>query len=123
MYILQQVLGITVFPDDGNETSILLKNADTAMYSAKHNGKAKYSFFNKSMSDIVVRRVEIEKGLRRALEKNEFEIYYQPQIDIINNKIKGFEALLRWNSSELGMISPSEFIPSCRAKWTNNSYR
>ena len=104
-------MGITVFPDDGDETSILLKNADTAMYSAKYNGKAKYSFFNKSMSEVVVRRVEIEKGLRRALENNELQIYYQPQIDIINNKIKGFEALLRWNSSELGGISPAEFIP------------
>ncbi|MBU3126824.1 sensor domain-containing protein [Clostridium tagluense] len=108
-------IGITVFPDDGHETNILLKNADTAMYSSKYNGKAKYSFFNKNMSDIVVRRVEIEKGLRRALEKNEFEIYYQPQIDIINNKIKGFEALLRWNSTELGKISPSEFIPVAEA--------
>ncbi|MBZ9689246.1 EAL domain-containing protein [Clostridium estertheticum] len=104
-------IGITVFPDDGNETNILLKNADTAMYSAKYNGKAKYSYFNKNMSDIVVRRVEIEKGLRHALENDEFEIYYQPQIDIINNKIKGFEALLRWNNSELGRISPAEFIP------------
>ncbi|MGH4125014.1 MAG: putative bifunctional diguanylate cyclase/phosphodiesterase [Clostridium sp.] len=104
-------IGITVFPDDGRETNILLKNADTAMYSAKYNGKAKYSFFNKNMSDIVVRRVEIEKGLRHALENNEFEIYYQPQIDIINNKIKGFEALLRWNNSELGRVSPAEFIP------------
>lgn len=104
-------IGITVFPDDGEETNILLKNADTAMYSAKYNGKDKYSFFNKNMSDIVVRRVEIEKGLRKALENNEFELNYQPQIDIINNKIKGFEALLRWNSSELGRISPSEFIP------------
>jgi diguanylate cyclase (GGDEF)-like protein/PAS domain S-box-containing protein len=104
-------IGITVFPDDGDETTMLLKNADTAMYSAKYNGKAKYSFFNKSMSDVVVRRVEIEKGLRRALENNELEIHYQPQIDIINNRIKGFEALLRWNSSELGRISPVEFIP------------
>ncbi len=104
-------IGITVFPDDGNDYNMLLKNADTAMYTAKYNGKAKYSFFNKNMSDIVVRRVEIEKGLRRALENNEFEIYYQPQVDIINNKIKGFEALLRWNNGELGRISPAEFIP------------
>jgi len=104
-------IGITVFPDDGNETSILLKNVDTAMYSAKYNGKGKYSFFNKSMRDVVVRYVEIEKGLRDALKNNELEIYYQPQIDIINNKIKGFEALLRWNSSELGRICPTEFIP------------
>jgi len=71
-------IGITVFPDDGIETNTLLKNADTAMYSAKYNGKAKYSYFNKNMSDIVVRRVEIEKGLRQALENNEFQIYYQP---------------------------------------------
>ncbi|MBU3179743.1 sensor domain-containing protein [Clostridium psychrophilum] len=104
-------IGITVFPDDGDKTNILLKNADTAMYSAKYNGKCKYSFFNRTMSDVVVRHVEIEKGLRNAIKNNELEIYYQPQIDIINNKIKGFEALLRWNSAELGRIGPDEFIP------------
>jgi diguanylate cyclase (GGDEF)-like protein/PAS domain S-box-containing protein len=104
-------VGITIFPEDGIETSSLLINADTAMYSAKYSGKAKYSFFNKSMSDIVIRRAQIEKGLRIALKNNELEIYYQPQIDIINNKVKGFEALLRWNSRELGSLSPVEFIP------------
>jgi len=104
-------IGIAVFPDDGDKTSVLFKNADTALYSAKYSGKAKYCFFDKSMSDVLGRRVEIEKGLRCALENDEFEIHYQPQIDIINNKIKGFEALLRWNSDELGIISPAEFIP------------
>jgi len=104
-------IGIAVFPSDGDETSILFKNADTAMYSAKYNGKGKYCFFNKSMSDVVARRVQIEKGLRSAIDNNELEIHYQPQIDIINNKIKGFEALLRWNSSELGRVTPAEFIP------------
>ncbi|MGH4052300.1 MAG: EAL domain-containing protein [Clostridium sp.] len=104
-------IGITVFPIDGDQTSVLLKNADTAMYSAKCNGKGRCSFFNKSMSDVVVRRAGIEKGLRNALKNNELEIHYQPQIDIINNKIKGFEALLRWDSPMLGSISPMEFIP------------
>jgi len=104
-------IGITVYPDDGVRSSSLLKNADTAMYSAKYNGKSKYSFFNKDMRDVVVRRVAIEKGLRLALQNDELEIHYQPQVDIIKNKIKGFEALLRWNSSELGRISPDEFIP------------
>jgi len=104
-------IGIAVFPNDGDETCILFKNADTAMYSAKYNGKAKYCFFNKSMGDVVARRVQIEKGLRSALDNNELEIHYQPQIDIINNKIKGFEALLRWNSAELGRVAPAEFIP------------
>lgn len=104
-------IGISVFPEDGDQTYILLQNADTAMYNAKYNGKAKYCFFNKHMSEVVVRRVEIEKGLRHALANNELEVYYQPQIDIINNKIKGFEALLRWNSPKLGRISPAEFIP------------
>jgi diguanylate cyclase (GGDEF)-like protein/PAS domain S-box-containing protein len=104
-------VGITMFPEDAKETSALLINADTAMYSAKYSGKAKYSFFNKSMSDIVIRRVQIEKGLRNALKNNEFEIHYQPQIDIENNKVKGFEALLRWNSAEFGKLSPVEFIP------------
>nr|WP_246578318.1 bifunctional diguanylate cyclase/phosphodiesterase [Clostridium frigoris] len=104
-------IGITIFPNDGYDTNILLKNADTAMYSAKNNGKARYSFFNESMSFIIVRRAEIEKGLRNALANNELEMYYQPQIDIINNKLKGFEALLRWNSAKLGKVSPAEFIP------------
>jgi len=104
-------IGIAIFPYDGDETSVLFKNADTALYSAKYNGKSKYCFFDKSMSDVLGRRVEIEKGLRSALLNNEFEIHYQPQIDIINNKIKGFEALLRWNSSKLGKVSPAEFIP------------
>lgn len=104
-------IGIAVFPQDGKSSSALLRSADTAMYNSKYNGKSKFCYFNKSMSDAVIRRVEIEKGLRRALERNEFEIYYQPQIDIINNKIKGFEALLRWESPELGKISPVEFIP------------
>jgi len=104
-------VGITIFPEDAIESSSLLINADTAMYSAKYSGKAKYSFFNKSMSDIVLRRAQIEKGLRNALKNNELEIYYQPQIDIINNRVKGFEALLRWNSRELGSLSPVEFIP------------
>ena len=104
-------IGITIFPNDGFDTNILLKNADTAMYSAKNNGKTRYSFFNESMSFIIVRRAEIEKGLRSALANNEFEMYYQPQIDIINNKLKGFEALLRWNSTKLGKVSPAEFIP------------
>jgi diguanylate cyclase (GGDEF)-like protein/PAS domain S-box-containing protein len=104
-------IGIAVFPQDGRSSSSLLRSADTAMYNAKYNGKSKFCYFNKSMSEEVVRRVEIEKGLRSALEKNELEIYYQPQIDIINNKVKGFEALLRWESPELGKVSPVEFIP------------
>ncbi|MBK5241995.1 EAL domain-containing protein [Clostridium sp.] len=104
-------IGIAVFPQDGKSSSALLRSADTAMYNSKYNGKSKYCYFNKYMSEDVVRRVEIEKGLRRALERNELEIYYQPQIDIINNKIKGFEALLRWESPELGKVSPMEFIP------------
>jgi diguanylate cyclase (GGDEF)-like protein/PAS domain S-box-containing protein len=104
-------VGIAVFPQDGKTSSAMLRSADTAMYNAKYNGKSKYCYFNKSMSEAVVRRVEIEKGLRKALENNELEIYYQPQIDIINNKIKGFEALLRWESPELGKVSPVEFIP------------
>ncbi|MGH4118152.1 sensor domain-containing protein [Clostridium sp.] len=104
-------IGIAVFPQDGKTSSALLRSADTAMYNSKYNGKSKYCYFDKCMSEAVVRRVEIEKGLRRALERNELEIYYQPQIDIINNKIKGFEALLRWESPELGKVSPVEFIP------------
>ena len=104
-------MGVTIFPDDGNTVSEVLKNADTAMYEAKQNGKNNFYFFNKNMTTTIMKKKAIEINLRDALNKEEFRIVYQPQIDIKTRKIKGFEALLRWNNNELGAVSPIEFIP------------
>ncbi len=89
----------------------LLKYADIAMYQAKKSGKNKYIIYSDEMQQHVQKRMNIEKHLRFALKNNEFNIHYQPQIDLKTGKIYGFEALLRWNNEEIGPISPSEFIP------------
>ncbi|GAA0726926.1 hypothetical protein GCM10008905_23940 [Clostridium malenominatum] len=104
-------LGISVAPMDGEEIDVLLKNADTAMYRAKEQGKNQYCFFNHTMSKELLRKISIENNLRHALKKNEFKLYYQPQINLYSGKIEGMEALLRWNNKELGFVSPNEFIP------------
>ncbi|WP_051542009.1 putative bifunctional diguanylate cyclase/phosphodiesterase [Clostridium lundense] len=110
-------IGISIFPKDGMDVNTLLKNADTAMYRAKNSGKNKYCFFTNDMREEVMRRSEIEKGLRTALENNELQVYYQPQINVNGRKLVGFEALLRWNSKELGWVSPAEFIPIAEETW------
>ena len=103
-------MGVSIFPEDGVNSKDILRNADTAMYEAKYNGRNQYRFFNKTMSENILRKDIIERGLREALEKNELMLYYQPQLDIKNNRISGFEALVRWKSKELGWVSPTEFI-------------
>ncbi|MDF2593676.1 MAG: sensor-containing diguanylate cyclase/phosphodiesterase [Clostridia bacterium] len=104
-------IGIAVYPKDGEKTSVILKNADTAMYTAKALGKNNYIFFNPEMCLELERKIKIESILRQALINNSFELYYQPQVDVKNKKIVGFEALLRLNSEEMGFIPPNEFIP------------
>ncbi len=104
-------IGIAVFPNDGESGDILLKNADTAMYNAKESGKNRYCFFKNIMEKEILRKASVENNLRNALENNEFQVYYQPQINMKSGEIIGMEALLRWNSKELGNISPMEFIP------------
>jgi diguanylate cyclase (GGDEF)-like protein/PAS domain S-box-containing protein len=103
-------VGISIYPEHGKNIEELMKCADIAMYKAKEEGRNKYVLYDKSMNDDIVDRVNIEKCLRTSLKKNEFELYYQPQLDVENYKITGFEALLRWNSPELGFVSPSRFI-------------
>lgn len=103
-------MGISVFPDNGVDLDTLLKCADMAMYEVKEKGKNGYYFFNELLNDKILRRVNIEKYLKTALKNNEFVLYYQPQIDLKSKKIDGFEALVRWNSPELGMVSPEDFI-------------
>lgn len=103
-------MGIAIYPSDATSSKELLSNADTAMFKSKQNGKNQYNFFNKNFTEDIKRKVAIEKGLREALVNNEFILYYQPQFSLVENKIEGFEALIRWNNKELGWVSPAEFI-------------
>jgi EAL domain-containing protein (putative c-di-GMP-specific phosphodiesterase class I) len=89
----------------------LLRAADVAMYRAKHEGKARYAVFERSMQSEAIERLELEAGLRLALERNEFVVYYQPTVGLDRNAISGFEALVRWNHPTRGVISPALFIP------------
>ena len=103
-------IGIALYPEQGKDVEELLKNADIALYKAKATGKNRIVFYNKPMDEVVSERVYVEKHLRTALDNNEFELYYQPQLDISAKKISGFEALIRWNSPEMGFVSPLKFI-------------
>jgi diguanylate cyclase (GGDEF)-like protein len=104
-------IGIAVFPDDGADADALLKAADMAMYFAKREGRNGYQFYTEAMNESALKRMAMENHLRRALERGELAVHYQPQIDIPTREVVGVEALVRWNSAELGQISPAEFIP------------
>jgi len=104
-------IGIAIYPKNGTTTSSLIKHADIAMYKSKETGKNKYTLFDKSMEEELNRNNIIVEVLRNAIQSKESYIKYQPQINIANNKIIGFEALMRINSSKLGQLSPKEFIP------------
>ena len=103
-------IGISIFPDDGDDIETLLKKADVAMYRAKSNKKNSYQFYASNINISSIEWLKLEHELRRAVEKKEFLLYYQPQIDIDTCKISGIEALLRWNNPEKGMINPGKFI-------------
>ncbi len=103
-------MGIAIFPYNGMDRETIFKNVDTALYESKRSGKNKFTFFDKELGENIMRRDRIEKGLREALENDGLHLVYQPKIDINNNRIAGFEALLRWSSEELGAVSPMEFI-------------
>jgi diguanylate cyclase (GGDEF)-like protein/PAS domain S-box-containing protein len=104
-------IGIALYPEDGNTVESLMKNADTAMYHAKENGRNTYRFFDERMNVNALERLHLENGLRRALENEEFTVYYQPQVDLVSGRIIGAEALLRWFSGVMGGVSPARFIP------------
>jgi len=103
--------GVSIYPDDGLDADTLIKNADTAMYKAKDNGRNNYQFYTLDMTDKILERVKLETQLKQSLQNNEMEVYYQLQIDARNHKIIGMEALVRWNHPKMGFISPNEFIP------------
>ncbi|HEY3011393.1 MAG TPA: EAL domain-containing protein [Gemmatimonadales bacterium] len=104
-------IGIAIYPYDGEDIDTLLMHADTAMYKAKEQGGSSYQTYSKSMTTTALQRMTLENDLRRALERNELEVHYQPIVDAYTNTVVGAEALLRWRHPELGLLLPSEFIP------------
>ena len=104
-------IGVSIYPNDSNRLDILLKTADMAMHTAKEEGKNRYKFFDINILNKLKRQSEIEKALRTAIENNEIFMVFQPKISIKDEKVNGFEALVRWVNDELGFISPAEFIP------------
>jgi diguanylate cyclase (GGDEF)-like protein len=103
--------GISLFSDDGDNAQILLKNARAALSRAEDQGGNDYQFYTIDMNDRAFKRLELENQLRRALDQEEFEVFYQPKVDITTKKIVGMEALVRWNHPTFGLVSPAEFIP------------
>ena len=104
-------IGVTIYPDDAADSDTLLRFADTAMYRAKQAGRDTFRFFTAQMNDDVVARLDLENALRRAVERNEFVLHYQPKVSLDTAAVSGLEALLRWERPGHGLISPGEFIP------------
>ncbi|MHB8252876.1 MAG: GGDEF/EAL domain-containing response regulator [Acidiferrobacter sp.] len=104
-------MGICLYPYDGSDAATLLKNADVAMYRAKQQGGNSYQFYQAGMNAQAMMRLDMETHLRRALEREEFVLHYQPQIDLRTGRTTGYEALIRWQRAEHGLISPMDFIP------------
>jgi diguanylate cyclase (GGDEF)-like protein/PAS domain S-box-containing protein len=104
-------IGIAIYPGDGESIDELLRHADIAMYQVKALGKNGHSFYHNSMLDVSHQKIALEQSLRKALEQNELEMYYQPQIDVITGRIVGAEGLMRWNHPQRGLLTAGEFLP------------
>lgn len=104
-------IGVAICPLDGSNAEDLLRHADTAMYSAKESGRNDFRFYQAAMTQQIKRRVDMEHALRRALSHGEFEVWYQPRLNLNTGRLEGAEALLRWRDPQLGLIMPSDFIP------------
>ena len=110
LYITASI-GISVYPEDGEDAETLLKNADAAMYKAKQEGRNSFQYYTKDMTERAYKRVSMETALRHAIERQEFVLHYQPQFSLTNGRLVGMEALVRWQHPEKGVISPLDFIP------------
>ncbi|HTT11017.1 MAG TPA: EAL domain-containing protein [Burkholderiaceae bacterium] len=104
-------VGVSIFPDDGCDVDTLLMNADTAMYRAKARGRGAYQLYDRAMNESALDHLRMETRLRRAIERNEFVLHYQPRIDVATGRIVGTEALIRWQHPERGLLLPADFIP------------
>lgn len=104
-------IGITLYPSDSESIDTLIRDADAAMYGAKAAGRNNYQYYTAAMNARALEKLRLETGIRRALERNELLLHYQPKIDIASGNISGLEALLRWQSPEQGLVSPAQFIP------------
>ena len=104
-------IGISIYPDDADTAEAVMKNADAAMYHAKANGRNNYQFYMSEMNSRAVQRLFVENSLRRALKNEEFELHYQPKIDIASGRMSSAEALIRWRDPDLGMVYPGQFVP------------
>ncbi len=109
--VITACIGVSVYPSDGDEPLVLLKNANTAMSKAKGQGQNSYKFFTEEMNALALKRLILENHLRKAISRDELRLLYQPQIDLNTGRITGVEALLRWEHPELGLVSPDRFIP------------
>ena len=104
-------IGVSIYPDDGQDEGTLLRNADTAMYRAKDEGRNTYQFYTADMTELAFERIAMTSNIRRALEREEFVLHYQPQYNTRTDRLIGMEALVRWQHPDLGMVSPAKFIP------------
>nr|WP_229264308.1 EAL domain-containing protein [Duganella sp. 1411] len=109
--IMTASIGVTIYPDDGADPDVLIKYADTAMYQAKHAGRNTYRFFTAQMNVDVLQRQDLENALRKAIERDEFVLHYQPKVSLATGAVVGLEALLRWARPGHGLVAPGVFIP------------
>ena len=110
-HVVTGSIGISIYPEDGTKAEALLRQADIAMYRAKESGRNSFQFFTQEMQNRLDARVALEQGLHRALQRDEFVLHFQPQVDLRSGRIVGMEALVRWQSPELGLVPPMQFIP------------
>lgn len=110
-FFIKASMGISVFPQDGESSEMLIKNANLAMYISKEKGKNQYTLCSPTIKDDVIRRMKLTNSLYRAKEREELAVHYQPQVNVSSEEIVGFEALIRWKHQDLGMVSPGQFIP------------
>jgi len=104
-------VGISMFPSDCSDAALLLQHADTALYHAKAAGKSTYRFYSTDLTTVASERLSIDTRLRRAMSRNELVVYYQPLVSLLDNRIFGFEALVRWNDPDRGLVPPADFLP------------